>query len=157
MLALPARNLIEVTINNDEEFVDSEAVGTIVNPKQRRKELNDIGNDLLQYFGGLFLEKLDGSEPNKSKDVIKQDNQELDVKEQGYCHSKTYAKMLEKSNGGNMFSDNMELDENAPNRSYFKEEKNPEDNSFMENYLFVNEEEHGSAFSSLISADVAFD
>ncbi|KAK6917532.1 hypothetical protein RJ641_018283 [Dillenia turbinata] len=264
-LALPARNLIEVT-TNDDELADSKVVGKIVNPKPRRKELNEIGNDLLQYFGGLFREKLDGSKPNKSKDVIKQDNQALEVTEQstasrasklvkdskekgnmdmfnngaldrnddaidydfrrrrgdmnigklrtprGYFDSEECSymssrqqvlnkgqislnmgsdiddetcsfqesvldsvdfsvtlkrmqrralfgteKMLGKSNGVNMFSDNMEQDETVPNRSYFKEEKNSEDNSFTEVNHFVSEEERGSAFSSLISADVAFD
>ncbi|KAL4626764.1 hypothetical protein ACB092_05G121000 [Castanea dentata] len=78
--ALNARNVVEASIDN----VGNSNVVLVENqkPSRRKKELGEIGFELLQSVAGLFGENLLGSKPNKVKDNGKRETVESVVNDQ---------------------------------------------------------------------------
>lgn len=78
--SLNARNVVETSIDN----VGNSNVLLVENqkPSRRKKELGEIGFELLQSIGGLFGENLVGSKPNKVKDNSKHGTMESVVDDQ---------------------------------------------------------------------------
>lgn len=78
--ALNARNVVEASIDN----VGNSSVVLVENqkPSRRKKELGEIGFELLQSVAGLFGENLVGSKPNKVKDNGKRETVESVVNDQ---------------------------------------------------------------------------
>ncbi|XP_075667608.1 uncharacterized protein LOC142637207 [Castanea sativa] len=78
--ALNARNVVEASIDN----VGNSNVVLVENqkPSRRKKELGEIGFELLQSVAGLFGENLVGSKPNKVKDNGKRETLESVVNDQ---------------------------------------------------------------------------
>ena len=85
--ALNARNVVEASIDNvgNSNFVLVENQ----KPSRRKKELSEIGFELLQSVGGLFGEKLVGSKPNKLKDNAKRETVESVVNDQARANIST--------------------------------------------------------------------
>ncbi|KAM3700273.1 hypothetical protein ACB098_05G084100 [Castanea mollissima] len=78
--ALNARNVVDASIDN----VGNSNVVLVENqkPSRRKKELGEIGFELLQSVAGLFGENLLGSKPNKVKDNGKRETVESIVNDQ---------------------------------------------------------------------------
>lgn len=85
--ALNARNVVEASIDN----VGNSNVVLVENqkPSRRKKELGEIGFELLQSVAGLFGENLVGSKPNKVKDNGKRETVESIVNDQTQANIST--------------------------------------------------------------------
>ena len=85
--ALNARNVVEASIDN----VGNSNVVLVENqkPSRRKKELGEIGFELLQSVAGLFGENLVGSKPNKVKDNGKRETVESVVNDQTQANIST--------------------------------------------------------------------
>ncbi|CAL5409835.1 unnamed protein product [Camellia sinensis] len=81
--ALNARSVVEACI--DSLLVENQEVERTSNQKssRRRKDVGEIGFDLLQLIGGLFREKLVESKPYKMKDSFRRDLTRVELNDQG--------------------------------------------------------------------------
>lgn len=120
--ALNARNLAEASMDN----VGKSNVVLVENqrPSRRKKELGEIGFELLQSVGSLFGENLVGSKPNKVKDNIKRETVESVVNDQTRANVSTSA--VEESNFSSVIDNkgngNLSVSQESSNKSAFDED-----------------------------------
>jgi hypothetical protein len=120
--ALNARNLAEASMDN----VGNSNVVLVENPRpsRRKKELGEIGFELLQSIGSLFGENLVGSKPNKVKDNIKREAVESVVTDQTRANVSTST--VEESNfssvNDNKGNRNLSVSQDSSNKSAFDED-----------------------------------
>ena len=119
--ALNARNLAEATMDN----VGKSNVVLVENQRssRRKKELGEIGFELLQSVGSLFGENLVGSKP-KVKDNIKRETVESVVNDQTRANVSTSA--VEESNFSSVIDNkgngNLSVSQESSNKSAFDED-----------------------------------
>jgi hypothetical protein len=117
--ALNARNLAEASMDN----VGKSNVALVENQRssRRKKELGEIGFELLQSVGSLFGENLVGSKPNKVKDNIKRETVESVVNDQTLANVSTSA--VEESNFGSVIDNkgngDLSVSQESSNKSAF--------------------------------------
>lgn len=117
-----ARSLAEASMDN----VGNSNVVLVENqrPSRRKKELGEIGFELLQSIGSLFGENLVGSKPNKVKDNIKRETVESVVNDQTRANVSTSA--VEESNfssvNDNKGNGNLGVSQDSLNKSAFDED-----------------------------------
>ncbi|XP_059440582.1 uncharacterized protein LOC132173041 [Corylus avellana] len=142
--ALNARNLAEASMDN----VGKSNVVLVENqrPSRRKKELGEIGFELLQSVGSLFGENLVGSKPNKVKDNIKRETVESVVNDQTRANVSTSA--VEESNFSSVIDSkgtgNLSVSQESSNKSAFDEDGGRRTINDSQNGKMSSGEMHGS-------------